>query len=144
MPANTTILGYARSDMDRASFHDRFTKNLTKNDQDKAKVPQFLDLCHYVRGSYDKAEDFQNLNKEIEKREGTKRRRIFYLALPPSVYGDVAKGLREHCYCKDGQNRLVIEKPFGFDTETSNKLGKQLAALWNEEEVRESFLQILI
>lgn len=136
MPPGTAILGYARSEMDRASFHGRFSKNLTKNEQEKSKIPEFLDLCEYIRGSYDKAEDFQNLNKEIEKREGkSKRRRIFYLALPPSVYGDVAKGLREHCYCDGGQNRLVIEKPFGFDTETSNKLSKQLSSLWHEEEI---------
>ncbi|KAI0232908.1 Glucose-6-phosphate 1-dehydrogenase [Massospora cicadina] len=136
MPKNATILGYARSEMDRSSFHGRFSENLAKNDEEKEKLSKFLELCHYVRGSYDKEQDFKKLNEEIEKREGSSEcRRIFYLALPPSVYGDVAKGLREHCYREGGQNRLVVEKPFGHDTESSNELNKKLASLWKEDEI---------
>lgn len=137
MPENTVILGYARSEMGRKEFHDRISSKLAKNEEENNKVSKFLDLCHYVKGSYDKDQDFQNLDKEMIKYEEgfEKNQRIFYLALPPSVYGDVSKGLKHNCYSNSGKNRLVVEKPFGFDTETSNELGKKLAALWSEEEI---------
>jgi glucose-6-phosphate 1-dehydrogenase len=58
-----------------------------------------------LSGAYDKKEDFQALDKKIdevfknssEKAEGN---RIFYLALPPSVYTSVTQLLSENCKAK--------------------------------------------
>ncbi|KAI9293549.1 glucose-6-phosphate 1-dehydrogenase [Neoconidiobolus thromboides FSU 785] len=134
MPENTKIFGYARSDMSREEFHKRISEKLG---DDKEKVQKFLDLCHYVKGSYDKDEDFKKLTKEMEdfEKDSKDKRRIFYLALPPSVYGQVGKGLKHNCYTDNGKVRLIVEKPFGMDTESSLELGKQLSSLWKEDEI---------
>lgn len=51
-----------------------------------------------MAGSYDKAEDFQRLNEEIKKFEKAGRaNRLFYMALPPSVYKEVATNIRASC-----------------------------------------------
>lgn len=61
--------------------------------------------------------------------------RVFYMALPPSVYIDVAKNLRENCYSASGINRVIIEKPFGKDLESYRHLQSEISKLWKEEEV---------
>ena len=56
----------------------------------------------YVAGSYDTSGDFQKLNKELEKYEkGGKANRLFYLALPPSVYQTVTRHIKEQCMAKE-------------------------------------------
>lgn len=60
----------------------------------------------YVCGSYDKEEGFQLLDKEISEHELAKNsakgssRRLFYLALPPSVYPIVCKMIKKCCMNK--------------------------------------------
>lgn len=60
----------------------------------------------YVSGSYDDEDGFKKLDKEISEHEIAKNsyegssRRLFYLALPPSVYPSVCKMIRNCCMNK--------------------------------------------
>ena len=56
----------------------------------------------YLHGDYDADEGFRSLNKGISKfeeecGEDSGTRRLFYLALPPSIYPVVSKWIRKHC-----------------------------------------------
>lgn len=57
----------------------------------------------YVSGSYDNGAGFELLNKTISENETSENnqpgnsRRLFYLALPPSVYPSVCKMIRSYC-----------------------------------------------
>lgn len=105
----------------------------------KKKVEEFLGICSYVAGAYDKAEAFQELDRkldDIEKQyKDTPRNRIFYMALPPSVFTTVAQGLKENCYSSKGTNRIIVEKPFGRDLESSREMQKALKEKWQEPEI---------
>ncbi|KAG1231627.1 hypothetical protein G6F68_019187 [Rhizopus microsporus] len=57
------------------------------------------------------------------------------MALPPSVFIPVAQGLKRNVYTTEGSNRLVVEKPFGMDSESSDHLGRALGALFTENEI---------
>lgn len=63
----------------------------------------FFFQIKYVSGSYDSEDGFLLLNKEISEHEIAKNsqpgssRRLFYLALPPSVYPSVCKMIRKYC-----------------------------------------------
>lgn len=57
--------------------------------------------CLLLAGSYTEAAGFQRLQEVLEKREGELSGgvaigRMYYLALPPSVYAPVVQGLKEH------------------------------------------------
>ena len=56
------------------------------------------------------------------------------MALPPNVFTVVAEGLKKNCYAENGNNRIVIEKPFGKDLESSRDMMGKLKPLWKEEE----------
>ena len=56
---------------------------------------------HRHTGSYTEPEGFQQLNALLEEREtavggDVAVGRMYYLALPPSVYGSVVKGLKDN------------------------------------------------
>ncbi|PKY50185.1 putative glucose-6-phosphate 1-dehydrogenase [Rhizophagus irregularis] len=139
LPEGTSIIGYSRTKLNSTEFHARITGHMKiLNDEIKNQLSEFLKLCTYVSGQYDKDEDYQKLDKAVEKAESLniheERNRVFYMALPPSVFVPVAKGLKKNVYSKKGINRLIVEKPFGMDLESSRELGRALAPLWKEEE----------
>ncbi|KAG0277434.1 Glucose-6-phosphate 1-dehydrogenase [Linnemannia exigua] len=138
LDANTQIIGYARTKMDQATFEGHISKYIKlKTDEDRQALPKFLKLCSYQDGQYDKDNDFQQLEKSIEKLEKASgaTARLFYMALPPSVFIPVATSIKHNNYKKGVITRLIVEKPFGMDLESSRKLAKDLGALFTEEEI---------
>lgn len=62
------------------------------------KYEQFWKLNHYVAGAYDNVQSFDLLNEELQKYEqGEIAHRLFYLALPPSVFESVTLRLQTIC-----------------------------------------------
>ncbi|KAF8929966.1 glucose-6-phosphate dehydrogenase [Dissophora ornata] len=135
---NTRIIGYARTKMDGTTFHGHVSKYIKiKSDADKAALESFLKLCSYQDGQYDKDSDFQVLEqhiREVEKASGANSR-LFYMALPPSVFIPVSTSLKKNNYRKDVIIRLIVEKPFGMDLDSSRKLAEELGALFTENEI---------
>lgn len=59
---------------------------------------KFWKTNYYVAGSYDSRTDFEKLNQEICTFEkGPAANRVFYLALPPSVFESVTVHIRNSC-----------------------------------------------
>lgn len=140
LPKGVSIVGYARTKMDETEFHKRATAYIKNPDDDaeiSAKINEFKGFSSYIPGSYEDAESFKELNRYIEKKEsgyqGKERSRVFYLALPPSVFIPVAKNLKEQCY-GPGINRIIIEKPFGKDLQSCRELLSAVKTYWNEDE----------
>ena len=128
--------------MDAEEFHSRETQHLKASDDDQdfeGTVEKFKKISTYVNGAYDQDDGFESLLKHVEelegKRSGSKANRVFYMALPPSVFTVVAKNLKKHLYSKDGTNRLIIEKPFGKDLESCREMMTELKAEWAENEI---------
>ncbi len=62
---------------------------------------------------------------------------VFYLALPPGLFGQAAAALGEAGLADEvsGARRLVIEKPFGTSSATAVELQSKLAASWREDQI---------
>ncbi|KAI9023442.1 glucose-6-phosphate dehydrogenase [Hyaloraphidium curvatum] len=141
MPKNVKILGYARSKIEHEDFLKRVTSQIKVEAGAEAAMASFKQSMKYITGQYDQADSFKKLESEIEAFESSfpnahKKNRLFYLALPPSVFADVSKNLKENCYGKsEGWNRIVIEKPFGMDLQSSNELAQAVGKYWSEHEV---------
>ena len=64
---------------------------------------------------------------KIETNAGVCMHRLFYLAIPAQTYAPVVErladaGLNQACQHGTGDSRLLIEKPFGFDTHSAEEL----------------------
>ncbi|TEB30273.1 glucose-6-phosphate 1-dehydrogenase [Coprinellus micaceus] len=142
LPKDTKIVGYARTKMDKADFDKRATgyiKNPDDNPEISNAIDAFKQTLSYVAGGYEDGESFIKLNEhleEIESRYQSKEcNRIFYLALPPSVFIPVSQNIKEHCYVtKGGVNRIIIEKPFGKDLDSARHLLGSVKQWWTEDE----------
>jgi len=141
LPRGCKIVGYARTKMDKAEFEKRATSYIKGADNPDVanKIEAFKSILSYVAGDYEDGAAFDNLKNHLEEIEASYQtkecNRIFYLALPPSVFIPVAKNLKEHCYnSRAGVNRIVIEKPFGKDLESARELLNSVKQYWTEEE----------
>lgn len=128
--------------MDMNDFHKRETSYIKNPNDDpaiSAAIDTFKGFSTYVSGGYEDGESFAALNKHLEEIEShyqtKERNRIFYLALPPSVFIPVAKNLKEHCHVpKHGVSRIIVEKPFGKDLGSARDLLSSLKQYWTEDE----------
>lgn len=143
------VIGYARTVMDQAQFRAKLIPFMGKVDpvkEDPQLLDRFLGYCLYRHGAYDREEDYLELEKEIgrvelehpiadETVDDGEHTRIFYLALPPSVFIQVARGIHDHLCLSTRNTRVVVEKPFGKDLESSNELSSALSALFAESQL---------
>lgn len=116
-----------------------YIKNPENKPEINQKIEEFKALSTYVSGGYDTDEPFQNLNDHLDGIEANyqtkERNRIFYLALPPSVFIPVTEHLKRNCYIiRGGVNRIIVEKPFGKDLDSCRELIGALKAHWTEDE----------
>ena len=62
-------------------------------------MSDFYKNWSYVKGPYNEPSGFKNLNAELDKLGEGKDvvNRLFYLALPPSVFMDTSENIKEYC-----------------------------------------------
>ncbi|KAI9749584.1 MAG: Glucose-6-phosphate 1-dehydrogenase [Lichina confinis] len=138
LPKGIRIVGYARTKMDREEYLKRVKSSIKTPTKDmEEQLSDFCDLCTYISGQYDQDSSFVELRKHLEELEQgrTQRNRVFYMALPPSVFITVSEHLKKICYPENGLARLIVEKPFGKDLQSSRELQKALDPNWKEEEI---------
>ena len=91
LPPHVSIIGYARSKLSDQDLREKLKPHLKAAAE---VVERFLSLVTYISGPYDTPEGFQKLNKALtaieHKDGGAPSGRMFYLALPPSVYPEAS------------------------------------------------------
>ncbi|XP_054789218.1 glucose-6-phosphate 1-dehydrogenase, cytoplasmic isoform-like [Prosopis cineraria] len=147
-PNEVHIFGYARTKISDDELRNRLRSYLVKDKDPSPEqlddVARFLQLIKYVSGSYDSEDGFRLLDKEISRQECSKNsvegssRRLFYLALPPSVYPSVCRMIKRCCMNKSdlgGWTRVIVEKPFGKDLQSAEELSAQIGELFEEPQI---------
>ena len=67
-------------------------------DSEAAKLKEFFSRNTYISGRYADEESFAKLHAHIRTLPGgVDANRLFYMALPPTVYHDVSKNIKHHC-----------------------------------------------
>lgn len=61
--------------------------------------------------------------------------RLFYLSIPPDIFVDVAKSSSCAASSANGWTRVIVEKPFGRDSESSAELTSGLKKYLKEEQI---------
>jgi len=80
--------------------------------------------------------DFAEFISKVDDTHNCKGRRIFYLALPPSLF-EPAVGILQSSNLLNGEGwkRVVFEKPFGYDLASARELNKCIYSVFKEEEI---------
>jgi len=144
VPVPFVIVGCSRTKLTEDSFRDVAMKTLSeKADQDRSKLKPFLSCLRYRPVQYDDLPSFVDLAaylEELDKRCLTRGNRIFYLAIPPSLYKTTAQmlgraGLATEGKDGNGWSRIVVEKPFGRDLDTAMDLDRSLNEHFREHQI---------
>ncbi len=118
---NMPVLGIARKEWTRDDFIARARASVEANGGlQPAAFNTLAEHLHYVKGEYQDASTYV----EIRERLGGARRPLHYLAIPPSMFTHVIRGLGESGCATDA--RVVVEKPFGRDLHTARELDRVL------------------
>lgn len=66
---------------------------------------------------------------------GRQSNRLFYLAIPPDVFVDATRCAKHRASSENGWTRVIVEKPFGRDTESSRELTRTLKQYLTEDQI---------
>ncbi len=141
LPKLFQIVGFARRPLTDTQFQSYVAKVLKKHgDKPEAK---FVKSFTYHRGDLTKITSYRELAKRlgfIDDEWKTCSNKLFYISVPPQLYGDIfkqldASKLTEPCSEEEGWTRVIVEKPFGDDAKTAKELDKTLGRLFLEEQV---------
>jgi glucose-6-phosphate 1-dehydrogenase len=86
-------------------------------------------LLRYVDGDYGEDSTFHNLRRAL----GSAASPIHYLAIPPSMFASVVQGLANSGCAKNA--RVIVEKPFGRDLESAQRLDATLHEVFAERSI---------
>ena len=133
------VLGVATGEGDDDSYRRWAHDALAEAGLEGEQSANWCDTCvHYQPISSD-SNSYRVLNKRIEELErelGLPGNRVFYLALPPTVFPIAIAELGDAGLNRSrGWTRLVIEKPFGRDLVSARELNRVAHRHFDESQV---------
>ncbi|MDP1547805.1 MAG: glucose-6-phosphate dehydrogenase [Anaerolineales bacterium] len=139
-PRKFQIVGFGGT----AFTDDQFREHLHKGMQEFAGY-EFTDEdwnifapnLKYQTGKYNEAGDFQKLADYLAQSEEGDVNRLFYMALPPTLFPTIIQNLDSTGQLREngGWRRVVLEKPFGTDLASSIELNKQVHKALQENQI---------
>lgn len=127
------VFGVAADDwsLDRLVDHARQSIEEAGETIDNAVFNRFAKRLHYMSGDFGDSKTFMELATQLEGHVNP----TFYLETPPSLFDRVIQGLSETGLVRRGQQRVVVEKPFGHDLASARALASQLHKYLDEDQL---------
>jgi glucose-6-phosphate 1-dehydrogenase len=125
------VIGVAKSGWGLEQFRDYATASLKLNGMDPADpaAVRMLELLRYVDGDLGDDATYKAMSDEI----GTGEHVLFYLEVPPLLFGRIAQGIATANRSRGA--RVMVEKPFGTDLASSRKLNDTMHQYFPEEAI---------
>lgn len=128
---NVPVIGVAKSGWNLDQLKERARDGITKfgGGVDEAAFKKLCDELQYIDGDYNDDSTYTKLRAQLGKCESP----THYLAIPPTMFSVVVKGLGASGCAKNA--RVVIEKPFGRDLVSARKLNDTLHQAFPEDHI---------
>ena len=125
------VIGVAKSGWGLDQFRDYAAASLRLNgmDPDSPAARRCSGLLRYVDGDLDDPATYAAMSDEI----GNGTRALFYLEVPPVLFGRIARGISEAGRAENA--RVMVEKPFGTDLASAQKLNATMHEFFPEDAV---------
>lgn len=145
LPDRLSVIGFSRSDLSLEQFEKLLRDSVEKRGGgiSQESFSRFFQNFSYHAGTFENEKSFSTLAEKITETErswGVCANKLFYLAVPPAMYGTIFKNLASvklnlPCGGNLGWSRLLVEKPFGTDLESARKLQTLLLSYFKEEQL---------
>ncbi|HEY1064130.1 MAG TPA: glucose-6-phosphate dehydrogenase [Candidatus Saccharimonadales bacterium] len=142
---STYIVGTSRSKLSVADMTDRIRQAITAKGAQADETVLTRLAEHMSTAQVDPVvdADYAKLRTQLQELEdsvGLCLHRLFYLSIPPQVYGGVVQrlgeqGLNQSCAHGRAHSRLLVEKPFGYDLVSAQELIAATAQHFEEAQI---------
>ncbi len=133
----TRFIAASRSALSNEEYrqfaHQALQQHLRKDELDEETLERFLARLHYVAIDVTTEEGWGDLKMLLEDADD-ERIRAFYLAVGPSLFGNIAKFL-DQFYLTRPDSRLVMEKPIGRDLQSARELNDTVGRYFTEHQI---------
>src|SRR5664279_1798338 len=128
---NVPVIGVAFPKWSLERLQKRVAQSIRQSGgiDNKAAFSHLLSLLKYVSGDYNDSKTFAALKESL----GKARRPAHYLAIPPSLFGTVIKGLGAAGLAENA--RVIVEKPFGRDLASARALNRVALSVFPEDSI---------
>ncbi len=125
------VVGVAKSGWGLEQFRDYASASLTLNgmDPNTPAALKLLSLLRYVDGDLDDDATYAAMSTEM----GSGGRALFYLEVPPPLFGRIAKGIAGAGRAEGA--RVMVEKPFGTDLTSAQALNATMHQYFAESDI---------
>lgn len=146
LPTHLAIIGFSRRDLSNAELKNLIMGAVKKYVDSKIEdkdFDSFFKLFSYKAGTFEDEEAYRSLSAhitDIENAWSVCANKLYYLAVPPSSYEQIFKNLASvklniPCGGDLGWSRILVEKPFGTDLPSAEKLQALLSLYFKEEQI---------
>jgi glucose-6-phosphate 1-dehydrogenase len=136
LPENSRILCLARQSMNNddylAKTHQHLEIHVETDRFEQDTLNRLNARIEYIELDFLNAKHYSKLAKALEKKP--QQQRIFYYATAAEFFGSISEQLNIH-QCITQECRVVLEKPLGFDRESSTAINFQVAQYFNEAQI---------
>jgi glucose-6-phosphate 1-dehydrogenase len=128
---NVPVIGVAFPKWSLERLQRRVTHSIKQSGgiDNKRAFQHLLSLLKYVSGDYNDSKTFAAIKEAL----GRARRPAHYLAIPPSLFETVIKGLGASKLAENA--RVIVEKPFGRDLASARELNRAARAVFPEDSI---------
>ncbi len=133
------IIGFARRDWNQTKLLSVIRQSIKvefPDDKDADSITKKLNgKVIYIQSTFDEDKGYQEINEKIK--EHNIQNILYYLATPPESYIPIIERLGKYCLYEEefGWRRIIIEKPYGSDSESAELLDATVHTVFKESQV---------
>ncbi|MFT3922420.1 MAG: glucose-6-phosphate dehydrogenase [Myxococcales bacterium] len=142
LPEQFSVIGFSRTPLTDAAYRDSVRDSLKEAGLTPAQQSRLLASIFYSPGDNDDPAAFERLRRrieEIEQARGAGKNRLAYLSVAPQFFATVVERLDEsqilHPPGAPSWSRVIIEKPFGRDLESAQRLNHEIRRHLDESQI---------
>jgi glucose-6-phosphate 1-dehydrogenase len=126
------VIGVAVEDWDDEHLRRHALEALKATGEpiDDAVWNRFAARLSFVSGNFDDGATYEAVKSAL----GDAANPVFYLEIPPALFGTVVAGLADAGLVQAGR-RVVVEKPFGHDLNSARALARELHKYLDESQI---------
>jgi glucose-6-phosphate 1-dehydrogenase len=143
LPEQFAILGVARPHIEKSDYRAQMRERVRDVEGEPLEADKWARIeerLWYVSGEFTDAALYERLASalaEIGAAHDIPPNYLFYFAIPPDLFGEVAGRLAAAGLTSEeqGWRRVIVEKPFGYDIASARALNEQLARGLRESQI---------
>ena len=136
------VIAFARKEKSDEEFRKealKAIKKFSRFDVNRKVWEKLANKVFYHQSEFEDIKGYNMLRRQIKKicsKSVGRCNKVLYLAAPPSSFGAITNNLKKSKLTSGfGWNRVVFEKPFGYDLKSAKKLNNVIKKTFRENQI---------